>query len=41
MTKKSFVATEKAVGCVWRNALEESMREAAEEEKRHAIEMGS
>ena len=41
MTKKSFVATEKAVGRVWRNALEESMREAAEEEKRHAIEMGS
>ena len=34
MTKKSFVATEKALGRSWRESLEESMKEAAGEEKR-------
>ena len=41
MTKKSFIATEKAIGHEWWDALEESMKEAAEEEKRNAIEQGS
>ena len=41
MTKKSFVATEKALGRSWRESLEESMKEAAGEEKRNAIEKGS
>ena len=41
MTKKSFVATEKALGRSWRESLEESMKEAAGEEKRNAIERGS
>ena len=41
MTKKSFMATEKALGEWWRESLEESMKEAAEEEKRMAIERGS
>ena len=41
MTKKSFVATEKALGRSWRESLEESMEEAAGEEKRNAIERGS
>ncbi len=41
MTKKSFMATEKALGRAWWEALEESMKEAAEEEKRNAIEQGS
>ena len=41
MTKKSFVATEKALGRSWRESLEESMKEAAGEEKRNTIERGS
>ena len=41
MTKKSFVATEKALGRSWRESLKESMNEAAEEEKWNAIERGS
>ena len=41
MTKKSFIATEKAIGHEWWDALEENMKEAAEEEKRNAIEQGS
>ena len=41
MTKKSFIATEKAIGHEWWDALEESMKEAAEEEKRNAIQQGS
>ena len=41
MTKKSFMAIEKALGRSWRESLEESMKEAAEEEKRSAIERGS
>ena len=40
MTKKSFIATEKAIGSWWKESLEESMMEAAEEEKRRAIESG-
>ena len=30
MTKKSFIATEKALGRSWRELLEESMKEASE-----------
>ena len=41
MTKKSFIATEKAIGHEWWDALEENMKEAAEEEKRNAIEQDS
>ena len=41
MTKKAFVATESAIDKCWWQSLEESMREAAEEEKRIAIERGS
>ena len=41
MTKRSFMATEKALGQSWWELLEESMKEAAEEEKRNAIERGS
>ena len=41
MTKKSFVATEKALGRSWRESLEESMKETAGEEKRNTIERGS
>ena len=41
MTKKSFITTEKAIGHEWWDALDESMKEAAEEEKRNAIEQGS
>ena len=41
ITKKPFIATEKALGHSWREAFEESMKEAAEEEKRRAIERGS
>ncbi len=40
MTKKSFKATEKAIGHAWWDALEESMKEAAEE-NRNAIERDS
>ena len=36
MTKKSFIATEKAIGHEWWDALEKSMKEATEEEKRNA-----
>ena len=35
MTKKSFVATEKALGRSWRESLEESMKEAAGEEEEY------
>ena len=38
MTKKSFMATEKALDRSWREFLEESMKEAAGEEKRNTIE---
>ena len=41
MTKKSFMATERAIGHTWWCALEESMKMAAEEEKRHAIQQKS
>ena len=41
VTKKSFMATEKALGRSWRESLEESMKEAAEKEKRNAIRRGS
>ena len=41
MTKKSFVATKKALGRSWRESLEESMKEAAWEEKRNTIKRGS
>ena len=41
LTKKAFVATESAIDKCWWQSLEESMREAAEEEKRIAIERGS
>ena len=41
MTKKSFVATEKLINKRWYELLEESMKEAAEEEKKKAIEKGS
>ena len=41
MTKKSFVHTEKEIGQQWWGSLEESMKEAAEEEKRLATERGS
>ena len=40
MTKKSFVATKKALGRSWRESLEESMKEAAGEEKRNTIKGG-
>ena len=41
MTKKSFMANEKALGESWQESLKESMKEAAEEEKRMAIERES
>ena len=41
MTKKSFVATEKALVGHERESLEESMKEAAGEEKRNTIERWS
>ena len=41
MTKRAFIATEQAVGQAWWSALENSMKIAAEEERRHAIEQGS
>ena len=41
MGKKAFMATEKILGRRWRETLEQSMKEAAEEEKRIAIEKGS
>ena len=41
MTKKSFVATESAIDKCWWQSLDESMKEAAEEEKRLAVERGS
>ena len=41
MTKKSFMATEKALGQSWQESLEESIKEAAGEEKRNAVERGS
>ena len=41
MGKKAFMATEKALDRCWWEILEQSMKEAAEEEKRLAIEKGS
>lgn len=41
MTKKTFVATEKEISQQWRSFLDKSMVEAAEEEKRIAINKGS
>lgn len=41
MTKKAFIATESAVDKSWWQSLRESMTEAAEEEKRLAVERGS
>ena len=41
LTKKAFLATESAIDKCWWQSLAESMREAAEEEKRIAIERGS
>ena len=41
VTKKSLMATEKALGKCWSNSLEQTMKEAAEEERRIAIEKGS
>ena len=41
MIKRAFIATEQAVGQAWWSALENSMKIAAEEERRHAIEQGS
>ena len=38
LTKKAFVATESAIDKCWWQSVEESMREAAGEEKRTAIE---
>ena len=39
--QEGFMATEKALGWSWTGSIEESMREAAEEEKRNAIKRGS
>ena len=41
LTKKSFTATESAIDKVWQQSLDESMQQAAEEEKRSAINKGS
>lgn len=41
MSKKSFIVTEKEIGQQWWASLEKSMQEAAEEEKRRAIQRGS
>ena len=41
MTKKSCMATEKDVAQQWWTSLEESMQEAAEEDKKLVIERGS
>lgn len=41
MTKQTFIATESAIDQCWWQSLEESMRQAAEEEKRLAVERGS
>ena len=41
MTKKAFMATESATDQCWWQSLDESMREAAEEEKRLVIERKS
>ena len=38
MTKRAFMATERAIGETWWRALENSMKEAAEEERKHALE---
>ena len=40
MTKKSLMATRKALGEYCRESFEKSMKEAAEEEKRMTIERG-
>ena len=41
MTKKTFVATESDIGKRWEEKLEDSMKQAAEEEKELAIEQNS
>ena len=41
MSKQTFIATESAIDQCWWQSLEESMRQAAEEEKRLAVERGS
>ena len=41
MTKKSFINTERDIGCWWKEMLEKSMIEAGEEEKKLAEERGS
>ena len=41
LSKKSFIASEKAIGRSWKSALDDSMKEAAEIEKENAIESGS
>lgn len=41
MTKKTFVATESDIGKRWEELLEDSMKQAAEEEKQLAIEQNS
>ena len=41
MSKKSFIAIEKEIGGKWWASLEEQMMEAAEEEKKLAVEEGS
>ena len=41
MTKKAFGATEKAIDECWYELLEASMKKAAEERKKLAIERGS
>ena len=41
MTKKAFTATESAIDKCWWESLEASMKQAAEEEKKMAVERGS
>ena len=41
MSKKSFIAIEKEIDGKWWASLEEQMMEAAEEEKKLAVERGS
>jgi len=40
MTKRSFMATERALGKWWWEILEDSMKSAGEEERRLAMERG-
>ena len=41
MSKKSFINSERDIGCWWKEKLDKSMKEAGEEEKRLAEERGS